>query len=104
MLAQTPIGQRFYNWVNSQPPDLRYQYTSCTECACGRFLIEEMGFTPYSVTIGHPCHQDHFNFPRLEIKAVWDQFDRIAGGDDHEDWTFGKLAERIRERMPECVA
>lgn len=106
MLAKTPINTRFYNWVVSQPKNLRYNYRFCDECSCGRFMIEELGKPRRDVIDNHP----DLLFARaqvvadLEIIELWKTFDAISAGTDHTDWTFGRLARRIREQLPEVVA
>lgn len=111
MLAKTPIKQRFYNWVAAQPPDKQYNYQSCSECGCGQFLINEMKFSRMAVVMKRQFTLDTtWLYPQTSednqvIAEVWETFDNIArGNDDHTAWTFGKLAQRIREQMPECVA
>jgi hypothetical protein len=101
MLAKTPIEQRFYNWVNSQPTDQFYLWTDTCHCACGRFLREEMGLTEQETIHEHRAADFPASYTsnNLEAFSVWEQFDVIARGDDHEDWTFGKLAKRIREKV-----
>jgi hypothetical protein len=107
MLATTPLGQRFYNWVASQPPDQPYDWQNSAECACARFLVEELACNPLMIALGRRP-SIRWNGPgkdsSLDIRQVWDRFDMIAGGECHEDWTYGKLRERIAAQMPECVA
>jgi hypothetical protein len=117
MLSKTPIGNRFYNWVNSQDPKRRYEWHNNCGCACGRFLIEGMGLERDEVqgslaAVNFPSMLTHNNKDAVE---VWRLFNSIAhgGGNKHvssitklpdkKGWTFGKLAQRIREQMPEYV-
>lgn len=115
MLAKTPVGNRFYNWVNSQDSNRRYEWHNNCGCACGRFLIEEMGLDRDEVqnalaAVTFPSMRTSRNADAVE---VWSKFNQLAKGSCGTDWfngyskatwTFGKLAERIREKMPECVA
>ena len=113
MLAKTPIGNRFYNWVNAQAPERRYAWHDNCNCACGRFLIEEMGMEREDVQRA----QRHNSFPMmtehkvdLDAVEVWRLFNGVAyiaygGGSEGERiWTFGALAQRLRETRPECVS
>ena len=110
MLAKTPIKQRFYNWVCAQPPEQTYNYQSCRDCACALFLIQELHKNPLSVVVSRQFPNYHVlqnELPENDatIREVWEMFDDIArGNEDHVEWTFGKLRQRIEAQMPECVA
>jgi hypothetical protein len=101
MLARLSVGQQFYNWVNAQPPEQSYYWRNRAECACGRFLQEAKGYTVQDIK--PEVHFGWYSHP--DIQQIWCKFNRIAQGDDNNplDWTFGQLAQRIREKMPECV-
>lgn len=108
MLAKTPIGNRFYQWVNSKHPRHRYLWTDNCDCACGRYLIEEMGLKSQEVRaalefIDHP--RMTLRPPNKDAIEVWYLFNWLAYGDGLGDksWTFGKLAKRIAMKYPEFV-
>jgi len=106
MLARTPIGNRFYNWVAEQDPEGKYNWSDNGNCACGRFMQDELGLSQEEAR----CSYHATMFPILhdrsvspDAETVWREFNTIAQGADYQDWTFGKLRERIAERKPECV-
>lgn len=103
MLAKTPIDQRFYNWVARQDPSAQYYWNNCVECACGRFLQEELGFSNREV------QQEYITLcfgqnPDPMHAEVWTKFNAIASAGGTVGWTFGELRKCLAKEMPECVA
>lgn len=75
----------FTDWVEQQPADMEYIWTSCWFCAVGR----------YAQTIG-------IDFEEIYTEKViygtgfWREADELAQEKPH---TFGALANRLREKM-----
>jgi hypothetical protein len=111
MLAKLSVPQQFYNWVCSKDPNEKYDYYSCTECACGQFAQEYLGLKAGTKEFGD-AWDDHFWFSLgggTSLNTI------AAGGGGgflnsfyrHHfpaNWTYGKLRERLEERFPEYVS
>ena len=104
MLAKTPISQQFYNWVSMQDPNETYDYSSCVECACGRFAREALGIKAGTHEFTMIWVQQFYTHGPLT-----DSLNTIARGAMKtqlcsELWTYGQLRERLEAQLPECVA
>ena len=76
----------FAEWVAAQPANSRYDYQDCKNCAVAQFL-RASGFT--EVTTGATC---------AKADGRWLTYpDHIISPIGDGEWTFGALAERLRQ-------
>lgn len=74
----------FLRWVETQPPGETYPFTNARTCACARYA-QTLGVSDFSLQVIY------------NPEGFWAGMDRVARGDDEEsDWTYGRLAERLR--------
>lgn len=108
MLARTPLGNRFYNFINTQDPERRYQWSDNCRCACSHFLQEELGLSQNEASDAFhaamfPIFSDRQG--SAEAKETWLMFNDLAqdAASGKYDWTYGGLARRVAAAYPEFV-
>ncbi len=76
----------FKAFVDGKDPDEHYNWMCASICACGQ----------YGKSLGINDWQFH-----METNSFWRDANGVARGDGNgsfqDDWTFGKLSERLKE-------
>lgn len=95
MLARTPIGTRFYNYVSGQNPNDWYHWPNMATCACGKFIMDEkieLNDQEFEAVWGRERSAPMTRLGDLNPSSL----NVIAYGHGfRDDWTFGKLRERL---------
>lgn len=79
--------RHFLRWVEEQPADQRYPWLENEHCACGQYA-RSIGVRGWSVS---------------KLPPFWSDANYIARGRglDDAEWTFGRLATRLRNHIEE---
>lgn len=83
----------FIEWCSRKDPNERYNWQSSTICACGQY------YTHLTGKVDGAWH----GLPGTLTNEVYSKLNNLARGSDqpiapHEEWTFGKLLSRVKER------
>ena len=83
-----PSLNGFKEFVQRKPADEHYEWMNSSICACGQYA-QSIGFKNWMYEVNDTG------------VSIWSTLNMLAKGDgfsgDKSDWTFGKLAERLKE-------